>query len=189
VKIPALFSFFLVAVLVYGCSPEDGLCDEIKYFGDNGFVCSQMDDYFSGTGAGISEEYTTKKAVYSATYVLNKEDVPGSTDVLINKPEYIPDELEFEKMTSCKIAPRIGGIQCSRWYSFTFLTATGEYVTFSSRNGDDLADSLVLKYVFLESDELSLEGSASSSEISFYDETVIDGTIYKTKHIYLIIER
>lgn len=188
-KTPAFLTLFLIVILVYGCSPEDGLCDERKYSGDNGFVCEQMDDYFSGTGAGISEEYAAKKAVYSATYVLNKEDVPGSNDVLINKPEYIPEELSFERMTSCKIAPRIGGIQCSRWYSFTFLTATGEHVTFSSRNGDDLADSLTLKYVFLESGELSLEGSASSSEINLYDETVLDGMAYRIKHTFLIVEK
>lgn len=182
----AIFSccFFIAA-----CSPEDGLCSEKKYSESNGFTCSQIDSYFSTTGTAIADEYTSKIAVYSATYVLDKEDVPGSSDVTINKPDNIPYELEFEKMTSCSIAPSIGGINCKEWCSFTFVAQNGEKVTFSSRNGDDLSNRLSLKYVFLKSEDLSLKGYTKNGAIYFYDEIVIDETPYDILHKFLLVEK
>jgi len=172
-----------------GCSPEDGFCEKRSFSGSDGFDCSSMDNYFSNTGNGILEHYRSKKAAFSATYLLNKDGVANSDSAIIEKPEYMPSAIEIEKMSKCSIAPSVGGIDCDQWYSFTFITAENDRITFSSRNGDKISENLTLKYVFFEKSGLSLAGSASSSEISFYDETAIDGTIYKTKHIYLMIER
>ena len=184
--------FFMLLVFVFyfaGCSPEDGLCQAEKHSGDKDFNCSEADKYFSTSGNSLLEKFRSEKLVYSATYLLGKSDVPSSDSVIVEKPEYMPSTIEIEKMSKCSIAPSIGGIDCDQWYSFTFVTSEKDLITFSSRNGDKISETLTLKYVFFDRSGLSLVGYSGNNELHINDETVIDENIYQTKHVYLMIEK
>lgn len=171
------------------CSPEDGFCDDTEYSGGDNFNCSQMDAYFSNSGGSVLDRFTTKKAVFFATYLLNKNDVSGSASAVIQKPDYMPDKIEPVKMSECRIAPSIGGIDCNQWYSFTFMTTENWAIEFSSRDGDKFSGSLSLRYCTFEKEDLTLSGYLDDNSVNLNDTTIIDGTPYNISHKYILIDK
>ena len=170
----------LILISMLSCTPEDGFCVEETYSGEDDFSCSQLDGYFSATGAGIEQNYTTKEAVYDGSFVT----ISGSDNVIIEKPDYIPEKILMEKMTSCTIAPSKGGVDCNRWYSFDFVTADNDTITVSSRQGHDFNENMLIYYFTFETSGIQFDGYINSSKMGIYDTTVIDSQPVEVIHRY-----
>lgn len=181
-----VFVFFSIFLLV-SCTPEDGFCIEETYSGSEDFYCSQLDEHFTATGSGIEGTYTSKKAIYDGSYVTG--GLSGSNTVIIEKPDYIPETISMENMTSCTIAPSIGGVDCKKWYSFDFLTTDGDNITVSSRNGDDFSETLSLYYLTFITDGLEFEGYINNSKMGIYDSAVIEFQSVEITHKYTFKEK
>jgi hypothetical protein len=183
------FAFLFTLLFLAGCSPEDGFCDDTRYSGGDDFDCSQIDSYFSSTGKSVLELFTSRKAVFSATYLLGKSDVANSESAIIQKPDYMPERIEPIRMSECKTAPAVSGIDCNQWYSFTFLTLENWKIEFSSRDGDHFSNNLALKYCTFEMDDMTFSGTTYENSIELYDTTVIDGASYNISHKYILIDK
>jgi|GEM_PF-1625474 len=181
--------FLLPLIFIAGCSPEDGFCDDTEYSGGDDFNCSQMDTHFSSSGKSVLELFTSKKAVFSATYILNKDGVSDSDSAVIRKPDYMPERIEPVRMSECRIAPSIGGIDCNQWYSFTFITPEDWTIEFSSRYGDKFSGSLSLRYCTFKTGDLTFSGHADENSINLNDTAIIDGASYSISHKYILIEK
>jgi len=180
------FSFIILIILsVISCTPEDGFCIEEKHSGGDDFSCSQLDDHFSATGSGIEEYYTSRKALYDGSFVSSG----GSDTVIIDKPDYIPEVIIMEKMTSCTIAPKVGGVDCKSWYSFDFTTTDGDSITISSRDGDDFNKNLALYYLTFESRGIEFSGFINSSKMGINDFAVIGSGTAQVVHRYTFVEK
>ncbi len=183
------FAFLFTLLFLAGCSPEDGFCDDTRYSGGDDFNCSQMDDHFSSSGKSVLELFTSRKAVFSATYLLGKSDVANSESAIIQKPDYMPERIEPVRMSECKIAPAVSGIDCNQWYSFEFTTPEDWTIEFSSRYGDKFSGSLSLRYCTFKTGELTFSGHTDENSIELYDTAVIDGASYNISHKYILIDK
>lgn len=182
----SLFLFIIFIILaVISCTPEDGICVDETHSGGDDFSCSQLDDHFSSTGSGIEKYYTSKKALYDGSFVSSV----GSATIIVDKPDYTPKVITMEKMTSCTIAPSMGGVDCKSWYSFDFTTTDGDAITISSRNGNDFNENLALYYLTFESDGLELSGFINSSKMGLNDFAVIGSGTVEVVHRYTFVEK
>lgn len=179
-----IFAVFILISLL-SCTPEDGFCVEETHSGGDDFSCSQLDEHFSATGAGIEQNYTTKTALYDGSFVT----VSGSDTILVDRPDYIPETIDLDRMTSCTIAPSIGGVDCNSWYSFEFSTTAGDTVTISSRKGSDFNENMALYYLVFETSGIKFDGYINSSKIGIYDTAAIDSKPVDVVHRYTFRER
>lgn len=181
--------FLLPLIFIAGCSPEDGFCDDTEYSGGDDFNCSQMDTHFASSGKTVLERFTYSEAVFEATYLLNKDGIADSDSAVISKPDYMPEKIEPVRMSECRIAPSIGGIDCNQWYSFTFMTPENWTIEFSSRDGEKFSGLLSLRYCTFEKEDLALSGYLDDNSVNLNDTTIIDGASYNISHKYILIEK
>jgi len=168
------------ALVFIGCTPEDGWCSVEKHSGNEDFNCAQMDKDFSCTGQTILEGFTTLKFVYDKTEVADNNEF----ETITQRPEYIPETLTFESMDSCSLAPKVGGIECTSWTEFSFLTEENITVTASSKSGDKTSSTCNPKFIEIQLEEKTLNGIKSSTELYFDDTVVKNGNEIKVRHYF-----
>jgi len=172
------FILIFSALVFIRCSPEDGWCSIEKHTGNDDFNCSQMDKDFSCTGQSILESFTTLKFIYNKTEVADNNEF----ETITQRPEYIPDTLTFKVMGSCSLAPKVGGINCTSWTKFSFLTEENLTVTASSRSGDKTSSTCNPKFIEIQLEEKTLTGIKNSTELYFNDTVTKNGNEIKVRH-------